>query len=39
MYPGQQLCRGYLNSLLIISGVIIFENELLSGVLEFIPDY
>jgi hypothetical protein len=29
----------YLSSFLIISGVIILENELLSGVPEFIPDY
>jgi hypothetical protein len=32
-------CPGYLSSFLIISGVIILENELLSGVPEFIPDY
>jgi hypothetical protein len=45
-YPGQQFtfqyyntCPGYLSSFLIISGVIILENELLSGVSEFIPDY
>jgi hypothetical protein len=37
-YPGQQFIR-YLSSFLIISGVIILENELLSGVPEFIPDY
>jgi hypothetical protein len=45
-YPGQQFihwrmncCPVYLSSFLIISGVIILENELLSGVPEFIPDY
>jgi hypothetical protein len=48
-YPRQQFilqyynttnnCPVYLSSFLIISGVIILENELLSGVPEFIPDY
>jgi hypothetical protein len=37
-YPGQQSILQYYN-FLIISGVIILENELLSGVPEFIPDY
>jgi hypothetical protein len=39
-YPGQQFtCPGYLSSFLIISGAIILENDLLSGVPEFIPYY
>jgi hypothetical protein len=39
-YTGQQfILQWYLSSFLIISGVIILENELLSGVPEFIPDY
>jgi hypothetical protein len=36
---GMNCCQVYLSSFLIISGVIILENELLSGVPEFIPDY
>jgi hypothetical protein len=36
--PGQQFIL-HRSSFLIISGVIILENELLSGVPEFIPDY
>jgi hypothetical protein len=38
-YTGQQFILQYYNTTLIISGVIILENELLSGVPVLIPDY